>query len=66
MAFWSAISRATGAVKDAMLDGAMEEEHDKPSSKLKDNVKELEARCSEYQKLLTQQSNEFDEQRSSL
>lgn len=58
MAFWSAISRATGTIKEAVLEGPSEEDQDRAFAALKSHIKALETRCEEYQKLLNQQSEE--------
>ena len=63
MAFWSAISRATGAVKEAVLDLPNEEPKDHTFATLNSTIKELEARCEEYQKLLNRQNAEAEEYR---
>ena len=65
MAFWSAISRATGTIKEAVLEGPSEEEQDRAFARLKDNIRALEGRCDEYQKLLTQHNTEGENLRSS-
>lgn len=65
MAFWSAISRATGAVKEAVLEGPNEDDKERFIAAIREEKKALEARCEEYQRLLSQQTEEAESHRSS-